>query len=244
MNGLPNRRWDRDEFSAGSIGRTVLIHHFLRLETDAVEVAFEKEDEVDQFVAVRDGGSAGARFLGEVKDGGGDQDSFGVVFVVDMAGRYFEFGALHFEKAVGLKELLLLAEEGRHVRRLHDNLIFRLRSVGVFFNINIFFGAVQDGSASRSSAHDARRGPKDKEVQFTAGAFRRVGGQAAIAAADQIGKLVTGKRRPIADDGSDTHPGRIREYALDVLVVPLLIGFAKPGRVAGPSEGRKEQDTQ
>src|ERR1700752_4748366 len=81
----------------------VLVHHFWRLEADAVEVAFGKEDEVDQFVAVRDGGFAGARFLGEVKDGGGDQDSFGVVFVVDMAGRYFEFGALHFEKAVGLK---------------------------------------------------------------------------------------------------------------------------------------------
>jgi hypothetical protein len=142
MNELPNRRRDRDEFTPGSIGRTVLVHHFLRLEANAVKVAFEKEDEVDQFVAVGDGGLAGARLLGEVKDGGGDQDSFGVVFVVDMAGRYFEFAALHFEKAVGSKELLLLAEEGRHVRGLHDNLIFRLRSVGVLFNIDVFFGAV------------------------------------------------------------------------------------------------------
>ena len=139
---LPNWNAVCDEVAPQSKSRAFLIDHFLRREADAVEVAFEKEDEVDQFVAVGDGGFAGGRFLGKVEDGGGDQDSFGVVFVADMGGRYFQFGALHFEKAVVLEELLFLAVEGRHVRRLHDNLIFRLRSVGVFFNIDVFLGAV------------------------------------------------------------------------------------------------------
>lgn len=115
VNDLPNWRRGCDEFRPESEGRSILIDHFLELETDPQYGALNVADKLDVFLIVVDSGIAGGSLFGEKENHGVKPDALGIAVVADVAGRYSLFVFPRFEKGVGPIELLILAKERRQV---------------------------------------------------------------------------------------------------------------------------------
>src|SRR5207244_12888977 len=84
-----------------------------------------------------------------------------------MAGRNRLLGLLRFEESIGLEEFFVMVDEGGHVLRLHDDLIFLLWRSRVFIDVQVFVASMQGGPAGGGDAHHSGGGRENIDAQLT-----------------------------------------------------------------------------